>query len=99
MPRLPRAEPMIMRVSVVRSRQRFRYGLRQATSPLHLGQGSGHLPRLRSLVEQAAVRRFAIDLGGIDNCDGDRHLKKGWRPGTHPVARPGFSRCQSLPPL
>ena len=63
-----------MRVSVVRSRQRFRYGLRQATSPLHLGQGSGHLPRLRSLVEQAAVRRFAIDLGGIDNCDGDRHL-------------------------
>jgi hypothetical protein len=26
------------------------------------------------LIAQAAVRRFAIDLGGIDNCDGDRQL-------------------------
>jgi hypothetical protein len=22
----------------------------------------------------SVVRRFAVDLGGIDNCDGDRHL-------------------------
>jgi hypothetical protein len=32
------------------------------------------LPRPRSFIAQAAVRRFAIDLSGIDNCDGDRHL-------------------------
>ena len=33
--------------------------------------GSAAAARSRA---RAVARRFAVDLGGIDNCDGDRHL-------------------------
>ena len=43
------------------------------------------------------MTRHKVALGLPARRDIRLDRRVGWRPETHPVARPGFSRCQSLP--